>query len=67
MKKNCTKNLRMCRKDCTFAQNFCKCAMSTSQSFNEYIRQTIISNWNQNALTDYQGTDVAVSRRSPQD
>ena len=45
----------MCRKDSTFAQNFCKCAMNTSQSFNEYIHRTIINNWNQNALTDYKG------------
>ena len=29
--------------------------MKTPQSFNEYIRQTIIANWNSNALTDYQG------------
>ena len=29
--------------------------MNTGSSFNEYIRQTIIHNWDQNALTDYQG------------
>ena len=29
--------------------------MNTCQSFNEYIRQAIIKNWNQNALSDYQG------------
>jgi long-chain acyl-CoA synthetase len=29
--------------------------MNTSNSFNEYIRKAIIQNWNQNALTDYQG------------
>ncbi len=45
----------MCRKECTFAQNFQNCAMNTIECFNEYIRQTIIANWNQNALTDYQG------------
>ena len=45
----------MCRKQCTFAQNFHNCAMNTGSSFNEYIRQTIIRNWDQNALTDYQG------------
>ncbi len=29
--------------------------MNTSSSFNEIIRQAIIKNWNNNALTDYQG------------
>jgi long-chain acyl-CoA synthetase len=29
--------------------------MQHSSSFNEIIRQTILKNWNQNALTDYQG------------
>ena len=29
--------------------------MNKGSSFNEYIRQAIIKNWNQNALTDYQG------------
>ncbi len=29
--------------------------MNTSNSFNDYIRQAIVNNWNQNALTDYQG------------
>ena len=29
--------------------------MNKGSSFNEYIRQTILHNWNQNALTDYQG------------
>ncbi|MCR5198461.1 MAG: AMP-binding protein [Prevotella sp.] len=29
--------------------------MNTCPSFNEYIRQSILNNWNSNALTDYQG------------
>ena len=29
--------------------------MNTSNSFNDYIRQAIVKNWNENALTDYQG------------
>ena len=29
--------------------------MNKGSSFNEYIRQAILKNWNQNALTDYQG------------
>ncbi|MCR4809049.1 MAG: AMP-binding protein [Prevotella sp.] len=29
--------------------------MDNSKSFNNYIRQAIVNNWNQNALTDYQG------------
>ena len=45
----------MCKNSRTFAQTFCECAMNTSKSFNEYIRQAIVKNWNQNALTDYQG------------
>ena len=32
--------------------------MNTIPSFNEYIRQAILKNWNQNALTDYQGTTL---------
>ncbi len=29
--------------------------MNTSSSFNDYIRQTILNNWDSNALTDYRG------------
>lgn len=32
--------------------------MNKGSSFNSYIRKTIISNWNANALTDYQGTTL---------
>ena len=32
--------------------------MNTSNSFNDYIRQAIVNNWNQNALTDYQGATL---------
>ena len=45
----------MCRKECTFAQIFHNCAMNKGSSFNEYIHQAIINNWDSNALTDYQG------------
>ena len=47
----------MCRKCITFAQNFENCAilMETFSSFNAYIQRSIIQNWDQDALTDYQG------------
>jgi long-chain acyl-CoA synthetase len=48
----------MCRKDITFAQNFENCAMNTASSFNEYIYQSIIKNWDADALTDYQGATL---------
>jgi long-chain acyl-CoA synthetase len=45
----------MCRKQYTFAQIFEFCAMKTGYSFNQYIKKTIIENWDADALTDYQG------------
>ena len=47
----------MCRISTTFAQNFKKCAISMEQfsSFNSYLQRAITENWNQDALTDYQG------------
>ena len=45
----------MCRKDITFAQSFKNCAMNPIPSFNKYIEQAIVKNWEQDALTDYQG------------
>ena len=48
----------MCKKRCTFAQNFKNCAMDASSSFNGYIQKTIIENWNHDALTDYQGVTL---------
>ena len=47
----------MCRKAITFAQKFKNCAilMNTFSSFNAYIQRAIIDNWDQDALTDYQG------------
>ena len=47
----------MCKISTTFAQNFKKCAIFMEQfsSFNAYIQRTITENWNQDALTDYQG------------
>ena len=32
--------------------------MNKGSSFNEYIRQDILKNWDQNALTDYQGATL---------
>lgn len=48
----------MCRKRRTFAQNSKDCAMNSSSSFNKYIEDTIIKNWNADALTDYQGATL---------
>ena len=47
----------MCNISTTFAQKFKKCAISMEQfsSFNAYIQKAIIENWDQDALTDYQG------------
>ena len=47
----------MCKINTTFAQNFIKCAIFMDQfsSFNAYIQKAIIDNWDQDALTDYQG------------
>ena len=45
----------MCKKRYTFAQNFKKCAMDIATSFNLYIQNAIINNWDHGALTDYQG------------
>ncbi len=50
----------MCRKRITFAQNFEICAilMESFNSFNSYIQRAIIDNWDQDALTDYQGATL---------
>ena len=45
----------MCRERIIFAQNFKICAMNTYRSFNSYIENSIINNWNLDALTDYKG------------
>ena len=45
----------MCRKRWTFAHIFDNCAMNLDHNFNEYIQKAIVSNWNSNALSDYQG------------
>ena len=47
----------MCRKRITFAQNFEICAI-LMESFNAYIQRAIIDNWDQDALTDYQGATL---------
>ena len=41
-----------------FAQNFENCAMNSIPSFNSYIEQSIIKNWNLDALTDYKGATL---------
>ena len=41
-----------------FAQNFVNCAMNSIPSFNSYIEQSIIKNWNLDALTDYKGSTL---------
>lgn len=48
----------MCRKDSIFAQNFKDCAMESTRSFNSYIEQSIINNWDKDALTDYKGATL---------
>ena len=48
----------LCKKQSIFAQNFEKCAMSSNISFNNYIYDTIIKNWDADALTDYQGATL---------
>ncbi len=48
----------LCKKQATFAQKFEYCAMSSNISFNKYIYDTIIKNWDADALTDYQGATL---------
>ena len=48
----------MCIIFSTFAQNFENCAMNSIPSFNSYIEQSIIKNWNLDALTDYKGATL---------
>ncbi len=48
----------MCMKVITFAQSFLNCAMKNITSFNHYIQQSIIDNWDYDALTDYQGATL---------
>ena len=48
----------MCTIFRTFAQNFVNCAMNSIPSFNSYIEQSIINNWNLDALTDYKGATL---------
>ncbi len=47
----------VCKKCITFAQNFKNCAvfMEEFSSFNALIEKAIVKNWDQDALTDYQG------------
>lgn len=48
----------MCRKHYTFAQSNKNCAMNTVTSFNQYIQDAIVKNWDADALTDYQGATL---------
>ena len=48
----------MCTIFIIFAQNFVNCAMNSIPSFNSYIENSIIKNWNLDALTDYKGTTL---------
>ena len=48
----------MCREVIIFAQSFLNCAMKNNTSFNLYIQQSIIDNWDYDALTDYQGATL---------
>ena len=48
----------MCTFFIIFAQNFVNCAMNSIPSFNSYIENSIIKNWNLDALTDYKGATL---------
>lgn len=50
--------MELCIIGCTFAQNFEDCAMENKYSFNSLIEQTIKSNWDKDALTDYKGATL---------
>ena len=50
--------MELCIIDCTFAQNFEDCAMENKYSFNSLVEQTIKSNWDKDALTDYKGATL---------
>ena len=48
----------LCKNGSTFAQNFENCAMESIPSFNSYIENSIIKNWDLDALTDYKGATL---------
>ena len=54
----------VCKKCITFAQNFKNCAvfMEEFSSFNALIEKAIVKNWDQDALTDYQGENPYIVR-----
>lgn len=56
--KYCTKLFAMCKLGSIFALNLQKCAMERNPSFNFLIEQSIIKNWDQDALTDYKGATL---------
>lgn len=54
----CTKYFETCNKRTTFAQSFNICAMKPFNSYNQFIEQSIIKNWDLDALTDYKGATL---------
>ena len=48
----------MCKERTIFAQKFCYCAMDSQPNFNRFIEQSIINNWDKDALTDYKGATL---------
>ena len=42
----------------TFAHRIENCAMGQTPNFNSYIENTIVNNWNKDALTDYKGVTL---------
>ncbi len=47
--------MEMCKNGITFAQKNKFCAMKSIPSFNKIIEESIIKNWDADALTDYKG------------
>lgn len=48
----------MCEIDITFAQYLVNCAMVASSDFNKRLEESIIKNWDKDALTDYKGATL---------
>lgn len=49
----------MCIDDITFAQKLGICAMETTTAeFNKYVEESIVNNWEKDALTDYKGATL---------
>lgn len=56
--KNCTFFFVMCRNDITFAQIIFFCAMNNIPSVNKLFQDSVIKNWDRDALTDYKGATL---------